>query len=89
MKDYKDRDGGTNWSHVYGDLAHLKARHAIQQKIPKPKNQDIAIELLNLYFGKDKGSQLSENRIKITGGSDPKSVIEWIENMIQVGWQLC
>ena len=89
LKDYKDRDGGTNWSHVYGDLAHLKARHAIQQKIPKPKSQDIAIELLNLYFGKDKGSQLSENRIKITGGSDPKSVIEWIENMIQVGWQLC
>ena len=89
LKDYKDRDGGTNWSHVYGDLAHLKARHAIQQKIPKPKSQDIAIELLNLYFGKDKGGQLSENRIKITGGSDPKSVIEWIENMIQVGWQLC
>ena len=89
LKDYKDRDGGANWSHVYGDLAHLKARHAIQQKIPKPKSQDIAIELLNLYFGKDKGGQLSENRIKITGGSDPKSVIEWIENMIQVGWQLC
>ena len=89
LKDYKDRDGGANWSHVYGDLAHLKARHAIQQKIPKPKNQDIAIELLNLYFGKDKGDKLSENRIKITGGSDPKSVMEWIENMIQVGWQLC
>ena len=89
LKDYKDRDGGTNWSHVYGDLAHLKARHAIQQKIPKPKSQDIAIELLNLYFGKDKGDKLSENRIKITGGSDPKSVMEWIENMIQVGWQLC
>lgn len=89
LKDYRDRDGGTNWSHVYGDLAHLKARHAIQQKIPKPKNQDMAIELLNLYFGKDKGDELSGNRIKITGGSEPKSVIEWIENMIQVGWQLC
>jgi CRISPR-associated protein Cmr2 len=89
LKDYKDRDGGANWSHVYGDLEHLKARHAIQQKIPKPKNQDMAIELLNLYFGKDKGDKLSENRIKITGGSEPKSVIEWIENMIQVGWQLC
>ncbi|MEE3717653.1 type III-B CRISPR-associated protein Cas10/Cmr2 [Tumidithrix elongata RA019] len=78
-----------NWSHVYGDLAQLKARHAIPPKNPKPKNEDIAIELLNLYFGNDKGTNLSDNREKITGGSDTKSVIEWIENMIRVGWQLC
>jgi CRISPR-associated protein Cmr2 len=85
----EDKNKRANWSHVYGDLAQLKARHAIPSQKPNPKNQDIALELLNLYFGNDKGDTLSVNRTKITGGSDSKSVIEWIEGMIQVGWQLC
>jgi CRISPR-associated protein Cmr2 len=92
---YCDRNTPTgekaNWSHVYGDLAQLKARHAIPPANAVKQDEAIALELLKLYFGKDKGDILSRERQTITGDKNgtAKSVIEWIEGMIQIGWYLC
>jgi len=93
LADYRDRNDNTgkdaNWSHVYTDLAQLKARHAIPPATAETANDAIALELFGLYFGKDKQERLSQQRGKITGAEDPKSMIEWIDGMIKVGWQLC
>jgi len=97
LKDYRDRNKQTgkdaNWSHVYSDLAQLKARHAIPPKtaghIDNPNEDAVALSLLDLYFGDDKKEILSKHRKDITGLESTKSVIEWIDGMIQVGWQLC
>jgi CRISPR-associated protein Cmr2 len=98
LKDYRDRNGKTgkdaNWSHVYSDLAQLKARHAIPPKTAQQADDAVALALLGLYFGKDelgedKKTELSKNRKVITGSEGTQSVIEWIDGMIQVGWQLC
>ena len=96
LKDYRDRDGGTNWSHVYGDLAMLRARHAIPPESAKNQDSAIALALLDLYFTQNgvddklkKSNILSSNQPEITGNSKDKDLIQWIENMINVGWQLC
>ncbi len=93
LADYRDRNDNTgkdaNWSHVYTDLAQLKARHAIPPATAETANDVIALELFGLYFGKDKQETLSQQRGKITGSEDSKSMIEWIDGMIKVGWQLC
>jgi CRISPR-associated protein Cmr2 len=80
-----------NWSHVYGDLAQLKARHAIPPEAAENQSDYLAIELLTLYFGEDKRKMFSKakDRKLLTGERDEKSVIAWIESMILVGWQLC
>jgi CRISPR-associated protein Cmr2 len=104
LKDYRDRNGKTgadaNWSHVYSDLAQLKAKHAIAprsaRKVSQNTDDAVALALFGLYFGEDndelgeaRKAELSSYRNTITGSEDTKSVIEWIEGMIQVGWQLC
>jgi CRISPR-associated protein Cmr2 len=105
LKDYKDRDDikawkfdenlrqgkwqKANWSHVYGDLAQLKARHAISPKSMKEADSHIALELFKLYFGEENHGELSAKRSDITNTEEPKALIQWIEGMIQVGWQLC
>jgi CRISPR-associated protein Cmr2 len=89
LKDYRDRDGESNWSHVYSDLAELKARHAISPKGMKEADSRIALELFKLYFGEKNSSELSRKRSDITNKEEPRALIEWIEGMIQVGWQLC
>jgi CRISPR-associated protein Cmr2 len=101
LKDYRDRNGKTgadaNWSHVYSDLAQLKAKHAIAprsaRKVTQTTDDAVALALLGLYFGTDqlgkaRQVELSSNRGTITGSEDTRSVLEWIEGMIQVGWQL-
>ncbi len=98
LSDYRDRNGKTgkdaNWSHVYSDLAQLKARHAIPPKTAQKTDDAVALALLGLYFGKDelgedKKTELSRNRKVVTGSEGTQSVIDWIDGMIQVGWQLC
>ena len=97
LKDYCDRNNKTgkdaNWSHVYSDLAQLKARHAIPPKTAPPTDNPneavVALSLLDLYFGEEKKAILSQDCKIITGSEGTKSVIEWVEGMIQVGWQLC
>ncbi|MFN8749872.1 MAG: Cas10/Cmr2 second palm domain-containing protein [Pseudanabaena sp.] len=114
LKDYKDRDGKkaycknkttdklewqkANWNHVYSDLGQLKARHAIPPATAENPKDDIAIELLSLYFDKDKDKEkkkmLSKSKWRkhltgIDGDKQNQAVIAWIEGMILVGWQLC
>lgn len=114
LKDYKDRDGKkaycknktteklewqkANWNHIYSDLAQLKARHAIPPETADKPKDDIAIELLSLYFDKDKDKEkkkmLSKSKWRkhltgIDGDKQNQAVIAWIEGMILVGWQLC
>jgi CRISPR-associated protein Cmr2 len=93
LADYRDRDGGTNWSHVYGDLAHLKVRHAIPPESAKNQDSAIALALFKLYFGEQNHNELFRNQNWITIGDkedyEVKHLIQWIENMINVGWQLC
>jgi CRISPR-associated protein Cmr2 len=93
LRDYCDRNDNTgkdaNWSQVYTDLAQLKARHAIPPKNAANPDDAIALELFGLYFGEDKQEILSQQRGQITGAEGPKSMIEWIDGMIKVGWQLC
>ncbi|NJK66938.1 MAG: CRISPR-associated protein Cmr2 [Microcoleus sp. SU_5_3] len=97
LKQYKDGDGKTwnqkpNWSHVYKDLAHLKARHAISFN-PKEKKPDdrLALTLFQLYF-QDR-EHLEKNSKKIVGdypnSERSKQIIYWINDLINVGWQLC
>jgi len=93
LRDYCDRNDRTgkdaNWSHIYSDLAQLKARHAIPPRTAQNPDDSIALHLFGLYFGNDKQEVLSRDREQITGTEDTSSVIEWIEGMIQVGWHLC
>jgi CRISPR-associated protein Cmr2 len=93
LKDYCDcndnKSKDANWSHVYTDLAQLKARHAIPPATADKADDVIALKLFGLYFGEDKQEILSQQRGQITGSEDPKAMIAWIDGMIKVGWQLC
>lgn len=101
---YQDRDGKTfaewkckgrqkedfpNWSHVYSDLATLKARHAINLNA-KGINIDerIALELFNVYFEKQK-EDLQNQQEQIVGKSDNLELMKWIDGLINIGWYLC
>ncbi|MBW4549361.1 MAG: CRISPR-associated protein Cmr2 [Symplocastrum torsivum CPER-KK1] len=105
LKNYRDRDGKTysewecqgqdskylpNWNHIYSDWAHLKARHAIPLK-DKSGNVDdrIALALFDLYFGER--AELLQRTCNDSGKSviDEKTLIEWIDGLINIGWQLC
>jgi CRISPR-associated protein Cmr2 len=97
---YRDRDGKTwgenpNWNHIYSDWVQLKARHAIRLKeTEKLKVSDyLAIEIFNYYFD-DAGKKIRGNspdkRWKyIAGDNKSLAVVQWIDDLIQVGWQLC
>lgn len=107
LRNYRDRDGKTyqqwesrgkdskywpNWTHVYSDLAQLKARHAISFN-PKEDNPDdrLALTLFQLYF-QDRDN-LVNNWKPIVGdyqnSEQSKQIIYWINDLINVGWQLC
>jgi len=97
LKDYRDRNSKTgkdaNWSHVYSDLAQLKARHAIPPKnkllTGNPKESSVALTLFGLYFGQEKKEILSKNCEKILGREGNKMIATWINDLIEVGWNLC
>ncbi|MFM6450730.1 MAG: CRISPR-associated protein Cmr2, partial [Planktothrix sp.] len=76
-----------NWSQVYSDLAQLKARHSIE---PKSKNPDykLALALMNIYF-QNSGEMILKNQQKLVGNTSSTSLLQWIEDLILVGWQLC
>jgi CRISPR-associated protein Cmr2 len=84
-----------NWNHLYNDWATLKTRHSIQlTEIPKQNiNSYLAVQILNLYFD-DLGKKISENppnkRWKyLAGDSSDLAIVQWVDNLIQVGWYLC
>lgn len=96
---YRDRDGNTgnqaNWTHIYNDWEQLKARHAIRLiETEKLKVNDyLAIKFLDYYFDKA-GEKIRKNPPDrrwnyIAGDSKPLAVVQWIDDLIQVGWQLC
>ena len=87
LNQYRDRNGGQNWSQVYSDLAQLKARHSIE---PKSKNPDykLALALMNIYF-QNSGEMILKNQQKLVGNTSSTSLLQWIEDLILVGWQLC
>jgi CRISPR-associated protein Cmr2 len=94
----RDRDRETNpnqeqnWTHVYRDWAQLKARHAIPTRKVKQNCTDagLAIALLNLYFS-EIGEEIQQKGdwTHVAGDNDDLAIAEWIDGLIQVGWQLC
>ena len=101
LKTYRDRDGKTwgqdpNWTHIYNDWAQLKTRHAIRLKETEKDGisaqEKIALSLFNLYFN-DAGKTFSQQRLwgDIAGDSNDinRAIVNWINELIQVGWQLC
>jgi len=97
LLDYQDRDKKENWAHIYNDFAQLKARHGIsfnhQLKSKKDVNKDIVDvsltkALLNIYF-QEKGEYVFANRTKLVGDDDLNNFKIWVNNLVEVGWQLC
>ena len=108
LNNYRDRDGNIwgnkylNWTHIYNDWEHLKARHAIALKDKENVNEYIALELFDLYFGdrtprtdgrkpvnRDYFSE-GDNYKHITGEAySASAIIQWIDGLVKVGWQLC
>jgi CRISPR-associated protein Cmr2 len=89
---YRDRDGSQNWAHIYSDWADLKARHAIrlQELEGVSIKKEIALALFNLYFD-GAGEEFTQQRKwdELTGGNRDRDIVHWIDDLIQVGWQLC
>jgi len=92
---YRDRNGKTwgdpklNWTHLYSDWATLKARHAIPIKDRSDQVDDrIALKIFELYFDDmERFEQHSQEIFK--KDYTPKAVIEWLDGLVNVGWQLC
>jgi len=94
-----------NWVHLYSDWEALKSRHAITlssrvrdgTKKQPPVSATVAIALFNLYF-QDKGTEFKESgaweeliNTKAVRNNEDKAIatMQWIDDLIQVGWQLC
>lgn len=96
LRNYCDRNGKTwkqdpNWTHIYNDWAQLKARHAIRLKEMEgiPIKKQIALAIFNLYFS-DAGNTFTQERLwdEITGDNTDVAIVNWINDLIQVGWQV-
>lgn len=96
---YRDRDGKTwgenpNWGHIYSDWAELKARHAIRLETIGDENdlpnKEMAISLFNLYFD-CLGDKFTQERkwFHLAGDNTNLKIVNWLDNLIEVGWQLC
>ncbi|YAF99231.1 MAG: type III-B CRISPR-associated protein Cas10/Cmr2 (plasmid) [Nodularia sp. CChRGM 3473] len=101
---YRDRDGKTfseweckgcdkqyfpNWSHIYSDLAQLKARQAINLNAQENNvDERIILNLFNLYFAQQ-NQYLENNQKEIIGKPDNLELIKWIDGLIHIGWHLC
>ncbi|KAF3887641.1 MULTISPECIES: Cas10/Cmr2 second palm domain-containing protein [Nostocales] len=125
LKSYRDLNGNTyqkweckgrdtnyepNWTHIFSDLAQLKARHAfgltenrhrknidshtaIQSKILD--NRRNFLKFFDIYFP-GFGEILIAHETLLVGASDDVSsaqkaslMINWIEDLITIGWHLC
>jgi CRISPR-associated protein Cmr2 len=86
-----------NWNHIYSDWATLKSRHAIQLQVMGGIKVDkqIALSIFDFYFD-DAGERFELERRWddfIGDVSDREkrdlAIVNWIDDLIQVGWQLC
>lgn len=93
---YQDRVGGKNWAHLYNDWAHLKSRHAIRFREINNNliDRDLALAMLDLYF-EELGQEIQQAKEKdnqwkaIAGDNSDAAIVQWINDLVQVGWQLC
>jgi CRISPR-associated protein Cmr2 len=85
-----------NWSHIYTDLSQLSARHAF--KLDRDTfDTEFAIQFLSIYFPEIENQLLDYDTTQhLVGFSDDadgferaQATVEWICNLIQVGWHLC
>ena len=96
LNKYCDRDKKTgkqaNWNHIYNDWNQLKSRHAIRLKNMEnlEVNNEMALALFNLYFNKQ-GENFKQERkwSELTGDNTDLAIVNWINDLILVGWQLC
>lgn len=97
LRNYRDRDGKTwgeepNWTHLYNDWAQLKARHAIrlQEMEELSINKELALVIFNLYFD-NAGEKFKQERkwSDLAGDNSNSAIVNWIDDLVQVGWQLC
>jgi CRISPR-associated protein Cmr2 len=102
-RDGKTWGNKSNWTHIYNDWAQLKARHAIPLKEKSDSVDDrIALALFDLYFGdssprtdglkpinKDYLIDSENSKHIIRKDSSSAEFIEWIDGLINIGWQLC
>jgi CRISPR-associated protein Cmr2 len=56
LKQYRDRSGGQNWTHIFNDIAVLESRHAFSED-----QSNIVTALFKIYFGKDNNTLDPEN----------------------------
>jgi CRISPR-associated protein Cmr2 len=88
----KDSKKKANWNHIYNDWATLKARHAIRLQTMKgiEINKQIALSIFDLYFD-DVAKTFEAERLwdKLAGDNTASAIVNWIDDLIQVGWQLC
>ncbi|MEH2057051.1 MAG: type III-B CRISPR-associated protein Cas10/Cmr2 [Nostoc sp.] len=102
LNKYQDREKQSNWSHIYQDLAHLESRRTfkIENKNEAYTVQKSAIEFFDIYFpgeGKklleDKNNKLVQHLVGFNENDDEidraKATIDWITDLIEVGWHLC
>ncbi|MEL7034045.1 MAG: type III-B CRISPR-associated protein Cas10/Cmr2 [Cyanobacteria bacterium J06592_8] len=90
LKQYRDRDGGKNWGHIYNDFAQLKARHAINFDSATGKaDYRLARSLMNIYFDQA-GDDIFNNQKYIVDENDSSPIVylNWVSDLIHVGWQL-
>ena len=94
-RNHQDKPGSPqdqNWTHIYNDWATLKARHAIHlEEIEGVAiNKDLALSIFDLYFNQA-GREFEDKRLwsELVGDNTPVAIVNWIDDLIQVGWQLC
>jgi CRISPR-associated protein Cmr2 len=107
LESYTDRNGvqgsthHPNWTHFYHDVATLEARHAFRSWTTGTDDNQIALGLIDIYFGA-KLRQLMTQHLWDTDGRtgilgnhrehcpDPaKALNNWIINLSKVGFHLC
>lgn len=101
LNKYRDREQQSNWSHIYQDIAHLGDRRAFdithQSSYIAKK---AAIEFFHIYFPREpeKDKSLFDHKFikHLVGFSEDddekerdRQIIDWITNLIKVGWHLC
>lgn len=93
---YRDRNQKTgaeaNWNHIYSDWAQLKARHTIRLQTTEnnPIAKDIALSLFNLYFDNAADRFRKQRKwVYLTGKIDDETIVKWLDDLIEIGWQLC
>jgi CRISPR-associated protein Cmr2 len=105
LTQYRDRHGGNNWAHIYGDWADLKARHAVEPHSIHSNRRDtierqIALALFERYFDRfDQPKTLSckaetiwnttRKHLLPEAESPNTSIVDWVNDLIEVGWHLC